>query len=41
MLMASRVLYGMANERILPSVLGGVHPARRTPWLPANRPGGG
>ncbi|MGD9526370.1 APC family permease [Pseudonocardia sp.] len=33
MLMASRLLYGMANERILPRVLGTVHPARRTPWV--------
>ncbi|MGQ0577133.1 MAG: APC family permease [Pseudonocardia sp.] len=33
MLMASRLLYGMANERILPRVFGTVHPARRTPWV--------
>jgi len=33
MLMASRLLYGMANERIIPSVLGTVHPTRRTPWV--------
>jgi basic amino acid/polyamine antiporter, APA family len=33
MLMASRLLYGMANERILPRVLGTVHPTRRTPWV--------
>jgi len=33
MLMASRLLYGMANERVLPKVLGKVHPARRTPWV--------
>ena len=31
MLMASRLLYGMANERILPRALGPVHPFRRTP----------
>ncbi|MFC7272966.1 APC family permease [Paractinoplanes rhizophilus] len=33
MLMASRLLYGMANERVLPKVLGRVHRARRTPWV--------
>ncbi|MCM4075979.1 APC family permease [Paractinoplanes hotanensis] len=33
MLMASRLLYGMANERVLPRVLGRVHPGRRTPWV--------
>jgi APA family basic amino acid/polyamine antiporter len=33
MLMASRLLYGMANERVLPKVLGRVHPTRRTPWV--------
>jgi amino acid transporter len=33
MLMASRLLYGMANERILPSVFATVHPFRRTPWV--------
>jgi amino acid transporter len=33
MLMASRLLYGMANERIIPSVLGRVHEGRRTPWV--------
>jgi basic amino acid/polyamine antiporter, APA family len=33
MLMASRLLYGMSNERVLPRVLGRVHPARRTPWV--------
>ncbi|MBM2619826.1 APC family permease [Actinoplanes sp. LDG1-06] len=33
MLMASRLLYGMANERVLPRVLGKVHPSRRTPWV--------
>lgn len=31
MLMASRLLYGMANERILPPAFGTVHPVRRTP----------
>ena len=33
MLMASRLLYGMANERILPRVFGRVHEGRRTPWV--------
>src|SRR6185312_15519109 len=33
MLMSSRLLYGMANERVLPRVLGRVHPTRRTPWV--------
>ncbi|WP_199509678.1 APC family permease [Nucisporomicrobium flavum] len=33
MLMASRLLYGMANERVLPRVLGLVHRTRRTPWV--------
>nr|WP_296068976.1 APC family permease [uncultured Actinoplanes sp.] len=33
MLMASRLLYGMANERVLPRVLGRLHPGRRTPWV--------
>jgi basic amino acid/polyamine antiporter, APA family len=33
MMMASRLLYGMARQRVLPSALGRVHPARRTPWI--------
>jgi amino acid transporter len=33
MIMASRLLYGMANERIVPSVLGRVHKGRRTPYV--------
>jgi amino acid transporter len=33
MLMASRLLYGMANERVLPRVLGRLHRGRRTPWV--------
>ncbi len=32
MLMASRLLYGMANQRVLPKQLGAVLPGRRTPW---------
>ena len=33
MLMASRLLYGLANQGVLPHVLGRVHPSRRTPWV--------
>ncbi|MGV9300863.1 APC family permease [Amycolatopsis sp. NPDC003676] len=33
MLMASRLLYGLSNERVLPPVFGRVHPTRRTPWV--------
>ncbi len=33
MLMASRLLYGMANQQVLPPVLGKVLPGRRTPWV--------
>jgi APA family basic amino acid/polyamine antiporter len=33
MMMASRLLYGMANERIVPGVLAKVHPGRRTPYV--------
>ncbi len=33
MLMASRLVYGMAGERIIPRALGTVHPTRRTPWV--------
>jgi amino acid transporter len=33
MLMASRLLYGMANQRVLPSVFGKVLPGRRSPWV--------
>jgi APA family basic amino acid/polyamine antiporter len=33
MLMASRLVYGMSRERIIPSALGRVHHRRRTPWI--------
>jgi basic amino acid/polyamine antiporter, APA family len=33
MLMASRLVYGMANEGVVPSVFGKVHKGRRTPWV--------
>ena len=32
MLMASRLLYGMAKQKVLPPFLGKVAPSRRTPW---------
>ncbi|EPH00335.1 hypothetical protein HMPREF1531_02443 [Propionibacterium sp. oral taxon 192 str. F0372] len=32
MMMASRLLYGMAREKVLPAWFGKVHPVRRTPW---------
>jgi len=33
MLMASRLVYGMSREQVLPGVLGKVHPSRRTPYI--------
>jgi len=33
MLMASRLIYGMARQHVLPPVLGKVHPSRLTPWV--------
>ena len=33
MLMASRLIYGMARQHVLPPVLGTVHPIRRSPWV--------
>ncbi|GAB2462217.1 APC family permease [Jatrophihabitans fulvus] len=33
MLMASRLVYGMAQERVVPRPLGRVHRGRRTPWV--------
>jgi APA family basic amino acid/polyamine antiporter len=33
MLMASRLVYGMSRERVLPSALGKVHPERRSPYV--------
>jgi basic amino acid/polyamine antiporter, APA family len=32
-IMVSRVMYGMANEGVLPKVFSTVHPERRTPWI--------
>ena len=33
MLMASRLIYGMARQEVLPPVLGWVHRGRQTPWV--------
>jgi len=33
MIMASRMVYGLAEQRLLPPVLGAVLPGRRTPWV--------
>ncbi|MCP9271419.1 APC family permease [Mycolicibacterium arenosum] len=33
MLMASRLIYGMARQHVLPPVLGTVHPTRQSPWV--------
>ena len=33
MIMASRIVYGMSRERILPAGLGLVHGGRQTPWV--------
>jgi APA family basic amino acid/polyamine antiporter len=33
MLMASRLVYGMSREHVLPPVLGTVHPTRHTPYI--------
>ena len=33
MLMASRLVYGMSREHVLPTVLGKVHAGRRTPYI--------
>ncbi|HEX2742256.1 MAG TPA: APC family permease, partial [Rubrobacter sp.] len=33
LIMASRVVYGMGDQAVLPSVFSRVHPGRRTPWV--------
>lgn len=33
MLMASRLVYGMSRERVLPAIFGKVHEGRRTPYI--------
>ena len=33
MIMASRLIYGMGQQGVMPSVFSRVHPGRRTPWV--------
>jgi basic amino acid/polyamine antiporter, APA family len=33
LIMASRVIYGMADQGVMPAVFSRVHPGRRTPWV--------
>jgi basic amino acid/polyamine antiporter, APA family len=33
MIMASRLIYGMADQGVMPTVFSSVHPGRRTPWV--------
>ena len=33
MIMASRVIYGMGDQGVMPAVFAKVHPGRRTPWV--------
>jgi amino acid transporter len=33
LMMASRLVYGMSREKIIPAAFGVVHAARRTPWI--------
>ena len=33
MIMASRVVYGMADQGVLPALFSRVHPGRLTPWV--------
>src|ERR687897_497061 len=33
LIMASRVIYGMGDQDVLPEVFSNVHPGRRTPWV--------
>ena len=33
MIMASRMVFGLAEQRLLPATLGRVLPGRRTPWV--------
>ncbi len=33
MIMASRIVYGMSDQGVVPSVFSRVHPGRRTPWV--------
>jgi APA family basic amino acid/polyamine antiporter len=33
MIMASRIIYGMGDQGVMPTVFSNVHPGRRTPWI--------
>jgi basic amino acid/polyamine antiporter, APA family len=33
MIMASRIVYGMGDQGVIPAVFSNVHPSRRTPWV--------
>ena len=33
MIMASRIVYGMGDQGVMPTVFSNVHPSRRTPWV--------
>jgi APA family basic amino acid/polyamine antiporter len=33
MIMASRIIYGMGDQGVMPTVFSSVHPSRRTPWV--------
>ncbi len=33
MIMASRLIYGMSDQGVMPSILGKLHPRRYTPWV--------
>jgi APA family basic amino acid/polyamine antiporter len=33
MIMASRIIYGMGDQGVMPTVFASVHPGRRTPWV--------
>lgn len=33
MIMSSRIVYGMADQGVMPGVFSRVHPGRRTPWI--------
>jgi APA family basic amino acid/polyamine antiporter len=33
MIMASRIIYGMGDQGVMPTVFSNVHPGRRTPWV--------
>ncbi len=33
MIMASRLIYGMSDQGVMPAILSRIHPVRRTPWV--------